>query len=238
MDMLIRALTKSVGDENLFTDCRDAAIIPSESNFLVSAQINGRPCEWKSEKIILCTGSRGLDKLLPFISPGDMKGLSSLEYAKVIQVAAGFSLWKGMQLNAYGGLIPYREKSRILGILFPSSIFTRRAPTGGALLSVFLGGFRNPGMLNLTDSEIEEIVLAEIETMLQLKDPKPDLLSIHRYTAAIPQYGRTSETRIGEIKRIEKRFPGLVLASNIRDGIGMADRIRQAKTIADQLAEK
>jgi oxygen-dependent protoporphyrinogen oxidase len=30
-------------------------------------------------------------------------------------------------------------------------------------------------------------------------------------------------------------FPGLILAGNIRDGIGMADRVKQAKNIAEEI---
>ena len=38
-----------------------------------------------------------------------------------------------------------------------------------------------------------------------------------------------------DIKNIENKYPGLILAGNIRDGIGMADRVKQAKNIANQI---
>ena len=37
------------------------------------------------------------------------------------------------------------------------------------------------------------------------------------------------------IAQLENEHPGLVLAGNIRDGIGIADRINQGKTVASQL---
>ena len=37
-----------------------------------------------------------------------------------------------------------------------------------------------------------------------------------------------------ENRKIETEQPGLILAGNLRDGIGMADRIRQAVSIANQ----
>jgi oxygen-dependent protoporphyrinogen oxidase len=34
---------------------------------------------------------------------------------------------------------------------------------------------------------------------------------------------------------LQYQYPGLILAGNIRDGIGMADRVKQARTISDTL---
>ena len=42
--------------------------------------------------------------------------------------------------------------------------------------------------------------------------------------------------RFETINQIQQKYAGLILAGNIRDGIGMADRIKQARTIAEELA--
>ena len=39
-------------------------------------------------------------------------------------------------------------------------------------------------------------------------------------------------------EKIESQFPGLILGGNLRDGIGMADRIRQGTQIANKLIEE
>ena len=72
--------------------------------------------------------------------------------------------------------------------------------------------------------------------MMGLNSFKPDLLKISRYQHAIPQYGKESEEKLNAISELENEFPGLILAGNIRDGIGMADRIKQARTISRELA--
>ena len=36
------------------------------------------------------------------------------------------------------------------------------------------------------------------------------------------------------IDRLEGKYPGLILAGNIRNGIGMADRIKQARMITEK----
>jgi oxygen-dependent protoporphyrinogen oxidase len=68
--------------------------------------------------------------------------------------------------------------------------------------------------------------------MMQLENFNPDLLKISRYERAIPQYGKETEERLKAINILEKQYPGLILAGNIKDGIGMADRIKQGRKIA------
>ena len=65
------------------------------------------------------------------------------------------------------------------------------------------------------------------ETVLQ-----PDHLEIFRYPNAIPQYEASTEQRLEAIEEIEAAYPGIHLAGNIRDGIGMADRVKQGYQLA------
>ena len=72
--------------------------------------------------------------------------------------------------------------------------------------------------------------------MLQLpKHIQPDVLRIFRHQRAIPQYEVTSGARFEAIDQVEQRYPGLVLAGNLKGGIGMADRIRQAVAVAKNI---
>jgi oxygen-dependent protoporphyrinogen oxidase len=68
--------------------------------------------------------------------------------------------------------------------------------------------------------------------MLGLTNWKPDLLVINRYQHAIPQYGIESEAKLAAVAKLEQQFRGLYLGGNLRDGIGMADRIKQGYGLA------
>ena len=61
------------------------------------------------------------------------------------------------------------------------------------------------------------------------------MIRIFRHPHAIPQYGLSSGERFATIDQLEARYPGLILAGNMKGGIGMADRIRQATGIAENL---
>ncbi len=174
---------------------------------------------------------------MPFLPLNLLEPLVKLEYAAVVQVVLGYNNWEGRKLDAFGGLIPSKENRDILGILFPSAIFEGRAPVNGALLSVFLGGVKSPATISMEDKEIETIVLKEMEATLFCKK-QPDLLKIFRYKQAIPQYEKLTGERLEIINQIQIQYPGLIIAGNIRDGIGMADRVKQAKNISDKLTYK
>ena len=81
-----------------------------------------------------------------------------------------------------------------------------------------------------------DIVDDDLHRMLQLpKHIQPDVLRIFRHQRAIPQYEVTSGARFTAIDQVEQRYPGLVLAGNLKGGIGMADRIRQAVAVAKNI---
>jgi oxygen-dependent protoporphyrinogen oxidase len=232
---LVEALTVAAGRENILTSCRDTVVTPGSGNYGVTFINGSGESQRLTAPVVISTiGAYGLPDVLPFIPADLMKKISVLNYASIVQVAAGYHSWQGKKLDAFGGLVPSREKRDILGILFPSAIFKGRAPEKGALLSVFLGGIKNPGYFNKNDDEITDTVLKEIRSTLYCNS-QPDLLKINRYLHAIPQYDITSGDRIESIKIIQDMFPGLILAGNLRDGIGMADRVKQAVTISGLL---
>ena len=138
-----------------------------------------------------------------------------------------------MPLDAFGGLIPFKENRPLLGILFMSSLFKGRAPENGALLSVFMGGMRRPEIVNMAEDEIVSLLEREIPDLLKLRTFNPDLLRIIRYNFAIPQYGPDSKHRFNAAEKIGEVYPGLHIGGNLRDGIGMADRVKQGKFLAD-----
>jgi len=150
----------------------------------------------------------------------------------VIEVSIGFEKWEGIKLDGFGGLIPSAEKRDILGILYMSSLFTGRAPEGGALLSIFMGGVRRQDLIGLTDREIKNIVEKECVSLLGITDFNPDLFKIIRHPWAIPQYGSESGERFATIAKLENQYKGLIIGGNMRNGIGMADRIQQGKQLA------
>lgn len=232
LQSLINTLTTQTGLNKFELGISGLVINKTSNSFIVTFNNNKNQLVTLNTKTVVTTiNGINLPGILPFIDKNKIEPISQTQYAKVIQVAVGYNNWDGINIDAFGALIPEKENRQILGILFPSSLFSERAPKNGALLSVFLGGVNKPGLFYKTDSQIEQIVLSEIATLLKTTQ-KPGLIEIFRYEHAIAQYEVTTGKRLQAITEIESTNKGLFLAGSIRDGIGMADRVKQARMLA------
>lgn len=235
---LVHALVKEVGTQNLITGAMHCRTGVAPAGFQLLARVENNSCSINAPFLVPTVGAHALEELFPFFPVGLLHDISSLQYARVVQVVLGFSQWKGARIRAFGGLVPSREQRRILGVLLPSAFLSGRAPQDGMLLNVFMGGARNPQYFGFTDQQILQIVQEEISQMMRLPAFKPELVKIFRYRHAIPQYGKDSARRINAVKQLQQRYPGLILAGNLHEGIGIADRIAQAGRIADMLEQQ
>lgn len=237
LSRLIDALVDSVGNATIRCNCRDT-VVEEEATGLYQLQFteSGSPQKLTTRSVVTTFGGSSLSRTLPFLSESEKRSLQSLRYAKVVQVAAGYRSWDGLPIQAFGGLVPTLEGKDILGILFPSALFSHRAPENGALLSVFMGGIKRPDIIELSDEQVKELAISHIREMMKISR-EPDVLKVFRYPMAIPQYDATSGQRLKTITDLQFRYPGLLLAGNIRDGIGMSDRVKQGATVAHQLNE-
>lgn len=175
-----------------------------------------------ANKVVTTSGAYTLPDLLPFIPREDMDKISNLQYAPVIQASVGIRNTGSLRFNAFGGLVPSCEKKDVLGILFPAACFDNRAPKEGALFSFFIGGVKRAELTRLTDDELKGLITHEFHAMLKFPiQVQPDMICIFRHQHAIPQYGLSSGERFATIDQLEARYPGLILAGNMKGCIGM-----------------
>jgi protoporphyrinogen/coproporphyrinogen III oxidase len=230
----MEALHKSSGPDNCLLGVEQITVEKNGAGYLLKGMDSkGKEIQIEAKKIISTVGAYALRSLFPFFANDHLSKIENLHYTRVIEVAVGFNKWEGRPLDAFGALIPHLEKRDILGIMFMSSLFAGRAPDGGALMTIFIGGVRRQELCDLDDNGVNELLERELTDLLELKEFKPDLLKIMRHKHAIPQYRGDSAARYESIEALQNENPGLILAGNIRDGIGMADRIKQGKMIAD-----
>lgn len=234
---LIAALVNAIGTENIVLNQNEIRIEESEKGrYAVYYTVGTEGKSLKTNKLITTTGSHALPRLLPFVDEHVMKDINNLIYARVAEIAYGFKKWDGPELDSFGGLVPSREKRDILGILFPSAFLKNRAPEGGTLLTSFIGGVSNDHFMDLSEEELLEIASPEVQKMMGLKNFTPDLIRVFRYEYAIPQYGISTGKRLEAIAKAENEHPGLIIGGNLKDGIGMADRIKQGVSIASGIS--
>lgn len=231
---LIKALANAIGAEQIRLSQKGLIVERENDQYVVRKEDETLGT---FDRLVSTVGGHALRKLFPFFPLAELVKIEAMPYARVAQVSVGFKKWEGIPIKAFGGLVPFYENRDVLGVLFLSSFLKGRAPEGGALLSTFLGGVRKPEMVDLDDDSIKALVEKELKSMLGLTKWQPDLLVINRYQHAIPQYGLESADRLAAITKLESQYPGLLLGGNIRDGIGMADRMKQGRQLAEIIGD-
>ena len=234
LENMVKAIVEVIGKENITTQCGKLDINKENDGYSVKGNHGNAHYKY----VVGTTNTAEAAKLFPFISADALKPVTKLVYARVTEVALGFKKWEGIPLDAFGGLIPFREDRNILGVLFMSTLFKNRAPKDGALLTTFVGGMRKAELADLRGNELEDLIAKEMQITMGLKKFRPDLFRTKSHSRAIAQYGADSSERLEAIKKIETEHPGLILAGSMRDGIGMADRIKQGRQLADQISEQ
>ena len=233
---ITKAMSVYLGDR-ITLGINNLKITPSGSTWIATyTDREGNHQSISALKVVTTCGSYVLPEILPFIEPSTMQKINNLKYAPMVEVSVGIKNTNGLDYKAFGGLVPTCEHKQILGILFPSACFTGRAPEEGALFSYFIGGVKHAEMLEKSDSELTTIVEDVFHEMLKFpKNVNPDLIRIFRHKNAIPQYEITTGERLETVEQTEHKYEGLYIAGNLRDGIGMAHRIKQARDIAQKL---
>ena len=239
LETLPKAIASAVGKDNISLYFKDINIEPYNGGWRIRYNTPEEVVEITAANIVTTVGAYELKNLLPFVENEQMKYISSLEYAPVLQAAVGLSFIDQNDYMAFGGLVPSIEKRNVLGILYPSACFDGRAPEDCVLFSFFLGGKKNHTLLEMSDENIRALIEKNLDTMLYIPDTASvKFIKLFRHKYAIPQYEASTKERLEAIESIQKNFNGLFLAGNIRDGIGMADRIKQATNIAKEIISR
>lgn len=118
-------------------------------------------------------------------------------------------------LDGFGFLVPEKEKRKILGTLFSSTLFQNRAPKNYVLLTTFVGGERNPELCNLPDNEILEYAYKENQKLLGIEG-KPTFEHIKLWPKSIPIPDSTLDARIKAASTLSIKNKGLqILGSHL-----------------------
>lgn len=172
------------------------------------------------------------EPLRPALAP-----LEAIAYPPVAVVALGFRREDvAHPLDGFGALVPAAEGRHILGAIFSSSLFPGRAPDGHALLTVFVGGARQPRQAALGDGALEQDVLRDLRDLLGLRG-EPVFRRIVRWPRAIPQYNRGYGEILRAIEGAEAANPGLHLAGNYRGGIAAGQCLHNGLSLAARLCD-
>jgi oxygen-dependent protoporphyrinogen oxidase len=161
--------------------------------------------------------------------------LSAIPYSSSITVNLIYDEAKlGRLPDGFGFLVPASEGRAMLACTFVHRKFLGRTPPGNAVLRAFLGGMRNEALMAETDEALVETVRRELKEILGV-EAEPEITRVSRWQRAMAQYAVGHQERIGRIAERVAVLPGLRLAGNAYDGIGIPDCIRLGRKAAKEL---
>lgn len=189
---------------------------------------------YDADAIVLAIPTHECSRLLRALNPTLGELLGGIPYSSSMTVSLGYGPGAREKLPpGFGYLVPHKEGRRMLACTFVHAKFKNRAPEDKAVLRCFLGGARDPGVLELGDEEILKIVRTELKEVLNFQE-EPLFCRTHRWVASMAQYPVGHAERIRKVQAECAKLPGLFLAGNAYSGIGISDCIRTGRAAAQQ----
>ncbi|HYE80188.1 MAG TPA: protoporphyrinogen oxidase [bacterium] len=184
-----------------------------------------------TDVVLACPAYVASELLLP-TDHGLADELRQVPYAPVAVVHLGFRLGDlPAPLEGFGCLIPRNQGIPLLGAIFASSLFPDRAPAGNVLLSCFIGGRKNPRIVDQDEQTIASQVLTDLGKIFGIAKA-PVWRKVSRWPRAIPQYVIGHGARKGRIREAAAVLPGLHLAGNYLEGISLDATVGEALRVA------
>ncbi len=192
--------------------------------------------DWiEATNVIVATPAPAASTLLNPVDAQLAKLLAAIPYSSSAIVSLIFdeSKFDG-QRAGFGFLVPKRERQRLAAATFVGTKFPHRAPDDRILLRCFFGGTGDEAILSEKDDSLLTIAREELRRILGLT-AAPLFSMVSRWPKAMAQYNVGHSVRIAEIKKRIEAIPGLYLAGNAYDGIGIPDCVRTGRQAAAKI---
>ncbi|MBW2108592.1 MAG: protoporphyrinogen oxidase [Deltaproteobacteria bacterium] len=208
-------------------------------------KINGPASKWRiktksappveADGVIIAGPAKNAAALLGDVDPVLAKALSAIRYASSAVVHLGYKRKDvSHPLDAFGCVVPITEQRRIIAASFSSVKYEGRAPADSVLLRAFMGGALNPELMALNDSGLIETACQDLHDLLGIR-AEPRLAVVSRWPDSMAQYEVGHMERVADIRRRVHGHPGLELAGNGYEGVGIPDCVRAGEQAAESL---
>lgn len=184
--------------------------------------------QWHSfDRIVLCCGARCAAPLLAALDQRASDLLASIPHS-------GSAIWTfgyrtedvPRRLDAFGFLVPKRERNSIMACTWVATKWLGRVPHGLAVLRCFS-----------TDPDVGEEPMRQDLRQLMGITAEPVFALHNRWPDSMPQYTVGHIPRVAEMEARIAAIPGLDFAGNAWHGIGIPDCVRSAKRVAERIGK-
>lgn len=183
--------------------------------------------------VVLACPAHTAAELVHRSAPNLASDLSAIPYSSAILVTLVYERASlDHPLDGFGFLVPQSERRSIAATTWVSTKFPSRTPPRLAAIRAFIVDPESTALMKATNPELIDLVGEELRRWMGITAPHRTY-TLYRWPLSMPQYivgHQEHQTRIGESLC---EYPGLLLAGNAYEGVGIPDCIRRAKAVAD-----
>jgi oxygen-dependent protoporphyrinogen oxidase len=184
--------------------------------------------------VVACEAHSGAGLLGP-VDARVAELMGKVPYSSSMTVAVGFDAADFATLpSGFGFLVPKKERRRLVACTWIGTKFSYRVPQGKVVARCFLGGTEDAGVLGESDEAVIAAVIEELREIAGVT-AAPRFTRIARWPRSMAQYTVGHPARQAELEERIAQLPGLYVAGNAYQGIGIPDCIRMGRAAAENI---
>jgi oxygen-dependent protoporphyrinogen oxidase len=231
MQQMVDALVARLDPATLRTSSPVQSLIPQDDGWTVSAGYQSD----HFDAVIIAAPARAAGAVLESADANLAAELAAINYSSSVTVTLGYDEKVRRSLPpGFGFLVPRSAGRRMLAATFVHNKFPHRAPENRAIVRCFLGGARDEQILDSTEEQILQIVRDELRQIIGL-NAEPLFTRVYKWRAAMAQYSVGHLERLKRIEGLRTKLPGLALAGNGFNGIGVPDCVRSGTEAVNKI---
>ncbi|WP_064092394.1 protoporphyrinogen oxidase [Rossellomorea aquimaris] len=182
----------------------------------------------EADSVIVTTPHHALQSMLSTYSFFDF--LKEMPATSVATVAMGFSEEAiNKDIDGTEFLVSRNSDYSLTACTWTHEKWPHTAPDGKLLLRSYLGKSGDETIVDLSDDQIEQIVLEDLSKIVDING-NPDFTLVSRYKNSMPQYTVGHKKRIEEMyQTAESSLPGLFIGGSSYEGLSIPDCIEQGE---------
>ncbi len=229
MQVLTDAMAEAAGPDRMRTGIGVEALTRNGDGWRVRLT-DGETLD--ADGVVVATEGWAAATLLEPVDKEMGAALAGISHSSSATVSLAFDTDElGFSLDAFGVLCPLVEGRTLMAATYSSTKWPGRAPAGRTLLRGFVGGPHNQAVMERSDDELAEVVIAEMRGVLGLK-VEPLWSRVYRWTDGMPQYTMGHLDRVALIERRCAQTPGLGVGGGSYTGVGIPNCIESGERAA------
>lgn len=191
-----------------------------------------------ADAVVLAVPPASAAHLLQPIATRAAHELDRIDTASMAVVTLAFAARDLPAIPGSGFLTPAVDGRQVKAATFAANkwdwVRVAGDPGGVRVLRASVGRYRDDAVLQRTDRDIVDLVLADLADAIGLS-VRPVDSHVQRWLGGLPQYAVGHLDRVAAVRRDVAAVPGLAVCGAAYDGVGIAACVASAQTAASQI---